>query len=321
MNKRFSFRSRLSGCFMFLGFVLLAASPSPAIFIGPVDLGTAGPDHYTLLTIETGTKLTANNESSITGNVGILGGAGQYSTSGDAFIDGTAFLAGAQVIDPTRAANVITNADTLLQQARTDALSAAGFAAGLSPTIVSGPPLSGNPATINGGFGHITISGGAGTNVVNLYDLYLTNDDVLTLDAPAGAAFVINISNEFKINGSSNGGRIELSGGLTPLNVLYNLVGSGKDVVLTGGSTGNVPNAQIYGTVLAPQRSVQFTPGVVYGEIISGGSELTLTSGADAIGFEVVPEVSAFAPLLGILSLASFVQASGRKRKMTAWQE
>jgi len=300
---------------VFLGLLHLAASPVSAIFIGSVDLGTAGPDRYTLLTIETGTKLTANDQSAITGNVGILGGAGQYSNSGDAFIDGTVFLAGPQSIDPSLAANIVTNADAQLQQARTDALNAASFAAGLAPTITSGQPLSGDPVSINAGFGHITIAGGAGTNVINLYNLNLTDNDVLTLDAPVGAAFIINITNDFKINGSTSGGRIELSGGLTPFNVLYNLVGSGNDVSFTGGSANDVPNAQIYGTILAPERSVQFTPGIVFGEVISGGSELTFTSGAEALAFSYVPEGSAFAPLLGILSAALIIQVSGRTRR------
>jgi choice-of-anchor A domain-containing protein len=305
----------LRGCFVFLASLVVAASPAGAIFIGSVDLGSAGPDSYVLLTVNTQTKLTANNESAITGNVGILGGAGKYSTSGDAFIDGTAFLAGPDSIDPSRAANIVTNADAQLLQARNEAFNASAFAAGLAPTIASGPPITGNPATINSGFGHITITGGPGTNVINLYDLKLSNNDVLTLDAPAGAAFVLNITNEFKINGSTTGGRIELAGGLTPFNVLYNLVGAGKDVTFTGGSTDHVPNAQVYGTVLAPERSVKFTPGIVFGEIISGGQELTLTSGSDAFAFSQVPEASAFAPLLGILSLASTTQMHRRNRR------
>jgi hypothetical protein len=74
--------------------------------------------------------------------------------------------------------------------------------------------------------------------------------------------------------------------GLTPFNVLYNLVGAGTDVTFSGGSTDHVPNAQVYGTVLAPERSVKFTPGIVFGEIISGGQELTLTSGSDAFGLQ-----------------------------------
>jgi choice-of-anchor A domain-containing protein len=316
MNKRFSIPMLpLRDCFVFLGLMVLAVSPASAIFIGSVDLGSAGPDSYVLLTINTGTKLTANNESAITGNVGILGGAAKYSTSGDAFIDGTAFLAGPTSIDPSRAANIVTNADAQLQQARNEALNAAAFAAGLAPTITSGPPITGSPPTINSGFGHITITGGAGTNVINLYDLTLSNNDVLTLDAPAGSAFIINISHDFKISGSSNGGRIELSGGLTPFDVLYNVLGTGSDVAFTGGSTDHIPNAQVYGTVLAPDRSVKFTPGIVFGEIIGGGQELTLTSGADAFGFSQVPEASAFAPLLGVLSLASIFQMSRRNRR------
>jgi hypothetical protein len=118
MNKRFSTSTAtLRGCFVFFGVMILAASQAGAIFVGSVDLGSAGPDSYVLLTVNTQTKLTANNESAITGNVGILGGAGKYSTSGDAFIDGTAFLAGPASIDPSRAANIVTNADAQLLQA------------------------------------------------------------------------------------------------------------------------------------------------------------------------------------------------------------
>ena len=307
------------------GCVVLAASTAEAIFVGSVDLGSAGPDNYTLLTISTGTKLSANNDTAITGNVGILGGAGKYSTTGNAFIDGTAFIAGSTSIDPSRAGSIVTSADAQLQQARTDALSAANFAAGLAPTITSGPPIGiGNPPSINAGFGKVTIAGGAGTNVINLYDLKLSNSDVLTLDAPEGGSFIINVFHDFKINGSNNGGRIELSGGLTPFNVLYNIVGTGNDVVFTGTSNDGIPNAQIYGVVLAPDRSVKLSPGVVFGEVIGGGQELSLSSGADAFGQDgfgpkVIPEVSAFAPLFGVLSLASISQLfrRGRRRVQT----
>jgi hypothetical protein len=301
--------------------IIAAGSTAEAIFVGSVDLGSAGPDNYTLLTISTGTKLSANNDTSITGNVGILGGAGKYSTTGNAFIDGTAFIAGSTSIDPARAGSIVTSADAQLQQARADALNAASFAAGLAPTIASGPPIGvGNPPSINAGFGNVTIAGGAGTNVINLYDLKLSNSDVLTLDAPEGGSFVINVLHDFKINGSDNGGRIELSGGLTPFNVLYNVVGAGNDVVFTGTSTDGVPNAQIYGVVLAPNRSVKLNPGVVFGEVIGGGQELSLSSGADAFGqdgfgLSTVPEASAFAPLLGMLSLASIAQCLRRNRR------
>ena len=315
------FGPRLRVSLASLACIVAAASTAQAIFVGSVDLGSAGPDNYTLLTINTGTKLSANNDTAITGNVGILGGAGKYSTTGNAFIDGTAFIAGSTSIDPSRAGTIVTSADAQLQQARADALNAATFAAGLAPTITSGPPIGiGNPPSINAGFGKITIAGGAGTNVINLYDLKLSNSDVLTLDAPDGGSFIVNVFHDFKINGSNNGGRIELSGGLTPLNVLYNVVGTGNDVVFTGTSNDGVPNAQIYGVVLAPDRSVKLNPGIVFGEVIGGGPELSLSSGADAFGqdgfgLSTVPEASAFAPLLGVLSLASIAQCFRRPRR------
>jgi choice-of-anchor A domain-containing protein len=318
MNRKYALpHQALRGCFLCVGLMVLAALPAAAVFVGSVDLGTAGPDNYTLLTVNTATKLTANNESAITGNVGLLGGAAKFSTSGDAFVDGTFFVAGPTSIDPSRAAVVVTNADAQLEKARTDAFNAASFAAGLAPTITMGLPLTGIPTSINGGFGHVTLTGGVGTNVLDLWDLMLSNNDVLTLDAPAGSAFILNISHDFKINGSTNGGRIELSGGLTPLDVLYNVKGAGSDVAFTGGTTDNVPNAQIYGTILAPDRSVQLTSGIVFGEVVSGGQELTLTSGPDALAFTggILPEVSAFAPLCAVLSLASIVRIFGRNRR------
>lgn len=64
-----------------------------------------------------------------------------------------------------------------------------------------------------------------------------------------------------------------LGGGVTPSDVLYNLVGSGGSVSMSGG-------ASVAGILLAPQRGISLSNSIVTGEIISGGSGIAFSGTA-----------------------------------------
>jgi len=61
-----------------------------------------------------------------------------------------------------------------------------------------------------------------------------------------------------------------LTGGITASDVLYNFVGSGGGVAMSGG-------ASVSGILLAPQRGIALSSSVVTGEIISGGSGIAFS--------------------------------------------
>jgi hypothetical protein len=121
-----------------------------------------------------------------------------------------------------------------------------------------------------------TITGNGGLSVICVKDIML-NGEVITLVGGASDLFILNIEKEMKLDGGS---KIVVSGGLAPGNVLYNVLGNGPDVALTGGGGGgNCCNSSLDGTVLAPQRKIRLSPGLVRGAVISG-KEINLSSGA-----------------------------------------
>jgi len=61
-----------------------------------------------------------------------------------------------------------------------------------------------------------------------------------------------------------------LAGGITASDVLYNFVGSGGSVSMSGG-------ASVAGILLAPQWGISLSNAIVTGEIISGGSGIAFS--------------------------------------------
>lgn len=243
----------------------------------------------------TKTDVTLNNQSTVQGNVGVAA-TGNISTTGNAFISGTLFLnsAGSWSHSGTSSAGSFSQGaatDTKLNQAVQDALNASQQAAAQSST------QPGITSITLGDSGTQTIHG-TGQDVLNLTTFNLGNNSVLTLDAPAGSSFILNISGVF-----TNQGQVVLTGGLTANAVLYNVVGTGQAIQFSGG--GN--RAQLSGILLSPQRDIQLAPGLVTGEIIGGGNILTLTSGADA-----VPEPSTVA--LAALAVAGWMGIGALRR-------
>jgi hypothetical protein len=285
-----------------------SSGASPAAFAGGVSLGTAGPANYTILSLGgqasnsdgiTKTDVTLNNQTSVQGNVGVAA-TGNISTTGNAFINGTLFLntSGTWSHSGTSGASSFSQSaatDAKLNQSVQDALNASQQAAAQPSTQPSITSIT------LGDHGTETIHG-TGQDVLNLTTFDLGNNSVLTLDAPAGSSFVLNISGNF-----TNQGRVILTGGLSPNDVLYNVTGTGQAIQFSGG--GN--SAQLNGILLSPFRDIQLAPGLVVGEIIGGGNILTLTSGADA-----VPEPSTVA-LVVLVAITWAGAAALRRRRST----
>lgn len=268
--------------------VLLAAT---ALNAAAVNLGSANPLDWALLSVG-GSTVTVNNESVVrdfdaSGNnagadsrqVGIQGEGGKLQMSGGGYIGGSALLADGTTLgitdsnpidggiygtnlagDPKGNTVFDISQNGLLDLAASDAAFYSGLYSGLASTAPSITEITDT----------LTITGGGGQNVLNLGTLQLGGDEVLTLDGGgADASFIVNIFGDLKLNS----GRIELAGGLTFEEVLFNVIG-GK-VSFSGGGNSSV----LMGVILALDGEIAISPGLIQGSII--GTKITLTSGAD----------------------------------------
>lgn len=254
-----------------------------------VNLGTANSLDWSLLSVG-GATVTVNNESIVrdfdeNGNnagadsrqLGIQGG--KLQMSGGAYIGGPVRLADGTDLGITDSntiaggiygtnisgdpkGNTIFNVaqDSLLNQAASDAAFYSNLYSGLSATNTSISAITDT----------LTVTASGGQNVLNLGELKLGGGEVLTLDGGGtDSSFIVNIFGDLTLNS----GRIELSGGLTFDEVLFNVIG-GK-VSFSGG--GN--SSTLMGIILALDKEIALSPGLVQGSII--GTKISLVSGAD----------------------------------------
>jgi hypothetical protein len=166
----------------------------------------------------------------------------------------------------------ITHDSAYLLQGYNDAINASATAKALTatPGTVSTAVITSAKSEVDLG-----ISGGGQvgeTYVLNLTDLILQGTSaVLTLNGTATTNYVINVNRYMSLAG---GAKINLAGGITPQNVLYNvnentINGVQYDVTLSGGS-------EARGIILATTRAVKLTgDSKVFGEVIAKSVSLS----------------------------------------------
>jgi choice-of-anchor A domain-containing protein len=298
MNHTIRF-ARILPCAIALAAAALFATTSSATMIGPVDLGTAG--QFTLLALsgdiqDSGPTGPDATTASVVGPVGIAQGGHQFQNSGSRIYNGPIYLhtgttfnnSAPGVPQPTMGPQI----DSMLAQASADAFAASSFAASLQATATYG--------TINNS---LTISEASkGAYVFDIAGINFSGGKTLTLDAPAGSDFILNIGGG---GITLSPGSIVLSGGLTPDHVLINYTGTG-DIKTSGGSN----SSRIYANILAPYAHVQLTPGFVAGFIIAGS--IQMASGANVVP---VPEVMPSSVIFGFIGL---IVAFGSRRVLMA---
>lgn len=288
--------------------LLIAIASAAALCFGQsakatfVNLGTAGDFAALALThgIDASGPLGPNVPYTFNGNVGVASSGQKFQASGSVSMAPTANLylhtgdtynssaPGVPQPQPQNAAN-----DAFLTQARNDAFAASNFASSLAATATYG--------TINS---TTTISENvAGNYVFDISNINFSGNNTLTLNAPAGSTYTLNVSGSITLTGGS----ILVSGGLTAADVLINYTGSNV-VQFSGG--GN--SSQVYGTILAPFAEVGLHPGFVAGSVIA--DKITLSSGGEIGGMTAVPEMNALFPLLG-LAVAVASTSVLRRRK------
>ena len=256
---RTSFRSAL----VVVAFILANCLQANADYISD-NLGTAGPSNFAVLTLTGATDIALNGPGTTMGNVGISSGGGLKLDSSNGnpsvAIIGNLYLGNtATVTHPAQVqGNIYTNQNAFLAQPNIDARNASTAFAALTAT-------AGTPNLING---NTTINGGPGVTVANVSDINLGNGQSLTLNGPAGSQFIINSPKM-----TLNSGKINLTGGVTPNDVVFNLTGSGLQ---TSGGLNN--ESVINGIVLDPNGDVGMAPGQINGELIAGGNSVHLVS-------------------------------------------
>jgi choice-of-anchor A domain-containing protein len=276
---------------------VLAAGQLHATNVNPfTNIGSAGPSNWQVLSLgycsgsscngsSNFTVLTLNN-AQVDGNVGIapkgniVGGSGGAYVYGNLDLDqaGSYAYSGNYAFTGTFNQNAAT--DALLTSATTAAMSAFNAAKGDTATSVSCSGTGCSTTNIWNPGGAITLTGGSGINVVNLSNLELSNSShgLVLDDTSPGAVFVINIAGTFSV---TNGADITVAGGLSQLNVLYNVEATSGTVCFSSGTncsstTAGVANVQ--GVVLAPYQDISLDAAQVDGEIISGGLTITATN-------------------------------------------
>jgi hypothetical protein len=182
-----------------------------------------------------------------------------------------------------------TGENSLLTAATTAALQAYNDASGLScaSNVISNCFNEGSVTNIAS---NLTITGGAGLNLVNFTNLQLNapGGSLILNDPYQGATFVIDITGAFTVVG---GATITEAGNLSNFNVLFNVENSGSTsaVCFSTGSNNQCSNnagtsTTVQGIVLSPFRTITLDGAVVDGEVIVGATTatngLTLTNNA-----------------------------------------
>ena len=224
------------------------------------DSDQAGGKRWAVFTLGSG----ANDVNALSANANIWGdvafaGSGKSNLSGTGSIRGNVVsqTGGSMVKSSTFGiTGVVSNSN--LSQGVTDANNASNSAFALTAT-------AGYPTTINQNTS-LSLSGGANQTVVlQLSDFVLSGNAALTLQGTASTTYIINVTNKFSLTGSSI---VQLSGGLTYDNVLFNVRGTGD--VTMGGS------AVLNGIVLATNRTVKMSgSATVYGQVIANKVSLS----------------------------------------------
>jgi hypothetical protein len=237
------------------------------------------------------TNLNVSDEGILTGDVGIAGtynAGGTYTStassnsnliiSGDSIINGDAYIDqfgsrqrsnGATVTGSTVISGGADQTHTDLQQGvldARDAITQAGALAHNYMGMAAGTSIEGNKNL------NFTTSG-RNDNVVNIKDFELDGKAKLTLTGTASQSVIINVSRNFSLSGTS---KIQLAGGLTWDNVIFNVKGS-KDVELSGQS-------KFKGYLLAGLNDVDISGKSKFkGELIAGGSKVKISGKAKII--------------------------------------
>ena len=117
------------------------------------------------------------------------------------------------------------------------------------------------------------------TVTLNLQNFVLSGHSTLTLLGDATATFIINVTKQFSLAQSA---KIVLSGGIQWNHVLFNVLGTGSVVSLSGKSS-------LFGALTASQRTVRLNGhAIVYGAVLA--RQLVIRQAAQVIPLPIVSQ-------------------------------
>jgi hypothetical protein len=267
------------------------------------DLGSAS--NFALLGLNNA-NYTIQSASTVNGTIGIASGGTVTIQNGT--VKGSAIQASAGQITNNGGSitgGIVTSSSTM-SAANTGAMNA--FSTATSPSNVPNQTFS----TISLSNSSTTINGNGGLNYIDIGTLNLSNSS-LTLHGTASDVFVLRVSGNFTMSGSSS---LLLSSGVTAEHVLIVFTGSGQTINIGIGSN------TVNGTLLAPTANTnwQLASGTFNGEIITGtpasgvGTYINLNNVTiNQHGFHAVPEPSSVA--LAAIASVGLITAARRKGK------
>src|SRR5207244_8146512 len=233
-------------------------------------LNISSPPDATVLQVDCDTALAGVYSTlTVSGHTSISGGDRFEQMTSTESINSTGTIAGSRFSSTTINSQLNSGVTSLKNVSMT--------AAGLTAT-------AGSPTSLNIGKNQSRIFDNTpfgGKYVMNLSSFVMGggtnggNGGTLTLNGPAGSAFVLNISGAFSLAGNA---KILLTGGLTVSDVLFNITGSNSTFTIGG-------DALFNGTLLAynssgAQRALQITGHntQINGELLA--YKISLQSGA-----------------------------------------
>jgi hypothetical protein len=236
----------------------------------------------------------ANADVDLTGRV-VDQGSLAVAAHGSADLTGSATVTGAATLDPTASARArglagvgsVQRAD--LSQAVADALAGAATLAGMTPTQTFGVI---HTSTV--------ISGNGGQNVIDVGGIRLDGSETLTLSGSASDYFYINDAGRFELSDHS---AIVLTGGVLASHVIFNVEGTGPEVVVTD-------RAVAQGTILAPNRSIDLDAQLVGSVIGAQGHSIEISGRAQVVGVSFAEPVTGGTGGTGTASITGNVQFS-----------
>jgi hypothetical protein len=275
-------------------------------------LGSAGPSQWTVLEVGAG---AVTQQGQINGNVGLqqkarlqgsgpviqgdmyMGNKSSAAFSNASAVTGTVHLANATIASPAGLTTMNDrSAQTKLNQARSDAISASSMASSMAST--SSLP-------------NINLASASMTLGAGVYNLSSFNLDHSTLTLSGSGYYVFNITSSFVLNSA----KVLLANGAVESNILFNYTGKSTAAFTGGGQDQSV----LHGILLALNAKVNLSPGLVVGEIISGQDILigpgsvvqqgavTVPDGASTFGLSVIA-------LSGIAAFYSFTLRNRARR-------
>ena len=235
-----------------------------------VDLGLAGRTKtWAALALGSGNVTDVTDfsaQSSLVGDVGAVRGdvkfSGGSSIHGDVYLHTTGHYKNSSTGEHPGAIHQDPFTNMLLDQAKLDAMNAS-MAAFNKPNM--GPPGLTSLTNFRSSHGGNWNISGYGCVVLHLGNFMMTGG-TFTLTGTATDAIIINLTGTLTLTGNTT---FVLSGGLTWDSILFNIVGSGGDVQISG-------QAFMQGIILATQRRVVVNGSRgVFGEVIANRVRLT----------------------------------------------